>query len=363
MPVRSDLIDRRWLPLILLGLCACAKTGEPQPPQLLVPRPALDLGARQLGDGVLLTVSPPVLNTNGSAATTLGRVEFFRLTETVRSDRGPFGEELFLAQARRIRSLPADELAAHLRGDLLSLVDQPEAADPAAFFTRGFRYAVRFVNRRNQTAGLSNQAFIAPVPIPAAPEGLACALRPESILLTWQVPASNQDGSAPARIAGFNVYRLDDPKAVPIRPLNDEPLQVPEFADRAFEFDRTYYYAVSVVGSRQDPAAESTPSPLLQVTPKDTFPPAAPGELTAVAENGAVTLLWRPSLDADLAGYRIYRQAEGSADRTLMQEQLVTTLSFRDDRATPGTRYQYQVVAVDTHGNESPATAITVEAK
>jgi fibronectin type 3 domain-containing protein len=102
---------------------------------------------------------------------------------------------------------------------------------------------------------------------------------------------------------------------------------------------------------------------MLPVTPTDTFPPAMPADLTAVAENGIVTLLWHPSLDADLAGYRIYRRMDGSPGRILLQEQLVLNLSFRDDQVISGKFYEYQVVAVDTHGNESQAATRTVEVK
>ncbi len=47
----------------------------------------------------------------------------------------------------------------------------------------------------------------------------------------------------------------------------------------------------------------------------------------------------------------------------LLQEPLVQTLSFRDDQVIPGKIYEYQIVAVDTHGNESQAAARTVEVK
>jgi hypothetical protein len=360
MPASYNFPIRRLLCLALLCLCACAKTGDPEPPQLLVPRPALDLSARQYGDGVMLTVSPPTLNTNGSLVTTMGRVEVFRIAGDIRKDAGPLSEEKFLSQAEKIMTVPAGELAGYRWGGALAFTDHP---DPDVRFTAGFRYAVRFINRRNQTAGLSNQAFVAPIPIPAAPEGLSYTLSPDRIRLAWKVPEKNEDGSIPARIAGFKVYRLDDPKALPVKALNDELLLQPEFEDRGFQFDKTYYYAVTTVGSREDPYAESFPSILLPVTPTDTFPPAMPADLTAVAENGIVTLLWHPSVDADLAGYRVYRRMEGSPGRMLLQEPLVLTLSFRDDQVIPGKFYEYQVVAVDTHGNESQAAARTVEVK
>jgi fibronectin type 3 domain-containing protein len=95
----------------------------------------------------------------------------------------------------------------------------------------------------------------------------------------------------------------------------------------------------------------------------DKFPPGMPKNLDAVVENGVVTLLWSPPDDTDLAGYRVYRREEGSAARALLQAQLVTTWSFRDDQAIPGKKYEYSVAAVDTHGNEGQTSTVTVEVK
>ena len=361
MVVRHFYILTLLLCLCLLGLEGCAKIGEPQPPQVLVPKPAADLAARQFSDRILLTVSEPVANTNGSRVTTLDRVEIFRLAGD-RQDAGLLQEEAFLARAEQIQSIYARELPGHLRDGALAFWDlQP--VDHASFYAQGFRYAVRFVNRKNQTAGLSNQAFVAPVPIPAAPEGLSCELFHDRIRLSWKAPEKNADGSAPARIAGYNVYRSEDPKTLPVTPLNPAPVPTPDFEDRSFEFDKTYYYAVSVVGSRENPYAESLTSDPLPVSPVDKFPPGAPKNLDAVVEKGIVTLLWSPPDDADLAGYRVYRKEEGSAARALLQAQLVTTWSFRDDHAVPGKKYEYSVAAVDTHGNEGQASTVAVEVK
>jgi len=361
MVARHFYILTLLLFLCLLGLEGCAKIGEPQPPQVLVPKPAVDLDARQFSDRILLTVSQPVANTNGSRVTTLDRIEIFRLAGD-RQDAGPLQEEAFLARAEQIQSISARELPRYLRDGALAFWDL-RPADPASFFTQGFRYAVRFVNKKNQTAGLSNQAFVAPVAIPAAPEGLSCELFRDRIRLTWKAPEKNADGSAPARVAGYNVYRSEDPKTLPVAPLNTAPVPKPEFEDRSFEFDKTYYYAVSVVGSRENPYAESLSSDQLPVTPVDTFPPGMPKNLDAVVENEVVTLMWSPPDDTDLAGYRVCRKEEGSPARVLLQAQLVITLSLRDDQAIPGKTYVYSVAAVDTHGNEGQASTVTVEVK
>jgi fibronectin type 3 domain-containing protein len=240
-------------------------------------------------------------------------------------------------------------------------IPDPAPADPSEQYAQGYRYAVRFINKKNQTAGLSNQAFIAPVAIPAAPTGLSYTVTADRILLAWNVPSANADGSSPARVAGYNVYRSSDPEAFPPEPLNATPLLKPEYEDRNFEFDQRYYYAVTVVGKGETPYAESLPTPALAVTPRDTFPPGAPKNLSYVLQNGTVTLLWEPPDDADLLGYRVFREESDGSGRVTLQDEPIMALSFRDDKAAAGKKYQYSVVAVDRKGNAGQPAIVQVE--
>ncbi len=345
------------LSILILG--GCAKINEPQPPQLLVPKPAADLKARQYDGRLLLTVSLPAENTDGSRALPPAEVEIFRLV-VIPGKSAPLPQDAFLAQAERIQIVREGDLDRYLKDGVLSFWDAAPA-EPDKLFSQGFLYAVRFINRKNQTAGLSNQVYMAPLAIPAAPGEISQTMSRDSIRLTWTPPTKNMDGTTPARIAGYNVYRSEDPKAFPAAPLNAEPLTQPECVDRNFSFDKHYYYEVSVVGSRNNPYAESLPSAPLEVFAIDVFPPGPPENLNYVVEKGVVILLWSAPSDTDVAGYRIYRAEEGSSERVLLQAQLVTTLSFRDDKASPGKKYQYGVAAVDTHNNEGPAATVIVE--
>jgi hypothetical protein len=357
--LRSRVIAILSLFLGLLVTAGCAKISEPVPPRVLVSKPATDLNARQSADRILLTVSMPTENTDGSSTLTLGEVEIFRLAGDRRS-AGPLPPDTYLVQAERVQAIPAETLGRYLKDGKLNFMEGSEPA-PDSFYRQGFLFAVRFVNRKNQTAGLSNQAFIAPVPIPAAPSDISATLSRETIRLEWKPPAQNLDGSTPARIGGYNVYRSDGPKTIPASPLNEVPLSQSEYVDRNFQFDRTYSYSVTVVGSRENPYAESLPSAPLEVAAKDVFPPGMPKNLNFVVDKGVVTLLWSASDDTDIAGYRVYRTEEGSIERILLQEPLVTTLSYRDDTARPGKKYQYGVAAVDTHKNEGQAAIVLVE--
>jgi len=96
---------------------------------------------------------------------------------------------------------------------------------------------------------------------------------------------------------------------------------------------------------------ESAASPEVCVTPVDTFPPAAPKALQSVASVGAITLIWEPNAERDLAGYIVLRGG-GEADLQPITASPITATQFKDDLA-PGTRHVYAVRAVDKAGNAS----------
>ncbi len=356
--VRGFLLLLFACPLFLTG---CAKTGDPHPPVVLVPKPATDLAASQYSDQILLTFSIPIQNTNGSPAATLGSIEVWRRIEDRTKDPAQLSEAEFLKGAEKILSITAENAAGFQRDKSLVFRDSLSIADRSQIYTKAFRHAIRFVNRKRQSAGLSNQSLVAPVPIPPPPGNLSAEVTQDYIRLRWSAPVENLDGSTPARIAGYNIYRSEDPKSFPAASINQGPVTKPEFEDRSFEFDKTYYYSVSIVGSREHPYAESLSSPALMAVPRDTFPPGAPRNLNAVAAGPAVLLLWTAPAERDVAGYRIYRQEEGESAPKPMQQEPVKALSYRDEKVQPGRKYTYRVAAVDTHGNEGPAAEAVLE--
>lgn len=350
--------------LIAFGMlisAGCAKVGEPQPPKIRVPKPAVDLAARQSSDSIVLSVSMPDQNTDGSPATTLQTLEVFRLIEQANElNKASLPQDAFIKQAARILSIPAARFPSYLHEKVFVIQDKLSPLDSSVIYSSAFRYAVLFINKKNQTAGLSNQALISPVPIPRAPAGLSAEVTEAAIKLKWTQPTENMDGSKPVRIAGYNLYRSEEPNRFPSAPINSDPLQKPEYEDRKFQFDKTYYYAASVVGSLKEPFAESLDSETIAVAARDVFPPGPPENLNAVRENGTVVLLWTPPAAPDVAGYRLYRLEVGTTARQLLQDELITTLSYRDKSASPDKAYEYSLKAVDTHGNESAAAVTTV---
>jgi hypothetical protein len=114
------------------------------------------------------------------------------------------------------------------------------------------------------------------------------------------------------------------------------------------EFDRVRCYTVRAVRGFGPGAVESAPAERRCIKPVDVFAPEPPAGLSAVVREGAIGLIWEPSLDADVWGYVVLRGT--SADATLQPLNAVPILEtqFTDTTVTAGTRYVYAVVAVDT---------------
>jgi fibronectin type 3 domain-containing protein len=74
--------------------------------------------------------------------------------------------------------------------------------------------------------------------------------------------------------------------------------------------------------------------------------------VAALAREDAIEISWTPSTDADLASYRVYREAPGGP-RERVGEVAAPETSLRDTTAAAGIAYAYTVTAVDRAGNES----------
>ena len=90
-------------------------------------------------------------------------------------------------------------------------------------------------------------------------------------------------------------------------PLNPSPLSDVKFETGNIEYGREQCFVVRTVQTLPSITLESAPSAPGCLTPLDKFPPAAPKGLRAVAEDGAVSLVWDRNGEADLGGYLVLR--------------------------------------------------------
>jgi predicted small lipoprotein YifL len=140
------------------------------------------------------------------------------------------------------------------------------------------------------------------------------------------------------------------PKTVP--PLNPTPISTATFTDTRLVFGEERCYTIRAVLLYGGARLESPTTKPTCVTPKDTFPPSAPKNLSAVGSEGGVSLIWEADSEADLDGYLVLRgelKADGTQPEKLspITPEPIHETTYRDSKARPGVRYVYAIVAVD----------------
>jgi hypothetical protein len=131
-----------------------------------------------------------------------------------------------------------------------------------------------------------------------------------------------------------------------------------DWTDTGIDYSKPYSYAVqSLVDAGNQKMAESDVSAADTHLPKDRFPPAVPSGLRADRTANAVSLVWEPDSEPDLAGYRIYR-SEGNGPWQKLDD-VNTVPSYSDTTVEHGKTYHYAVSAFDktVPPNESERSA------
>ncbi len=134
--------------------------------------------------------------------------------------------------------------------------------------------------------------------------------------------------------------------------MTPAPLRAPAFSDTRVVWNEERCYSVRAVETRNGLSIESEPAFTACEMLVDTFPPAAPKGLDAVAGDGAINLIWEPNAEKDLAGYIVLRGvATGDALEPITPAPIQQT--YFKDAVLAGAAYVYAVRAVDAAGNVS----------
>jgi fibronectin type 3 domain-containing protein len=88
----------------------------------------------------------------------------------------------------------------------------------------------------------------------------------------------------------------------------------------------------------------------------DITPPAAPTNLSALADGSDISLDWDDSTEPDWGSYAVYRSTTSGSGYTRIASGL-TASAYTDTTATGGVTYYYVVTATDTAANESANSA------
>jgi len=302
----------------ILWLAGCAYIGPPKPPALEIPTPITDLRAAEYGDQILVQFTIGALTTDGLALKSVRTVEL----------RVAGGSSPQVLPVRANGPGPVD--------------DNFPAKD---WVGKQVTLTVRATGPKGKASDWSNPVALAVGEPLATPADVKAVSDPKGVRLTWVGSFGSEAGGR------YRIFRGSG-DAMPQRFAESDK---PEYLDTAVDFGSPYrYFVQALVGELRQSEVSAT----VGVTPADTFPPAVPAELTAVAGVNSIELAWRPNTEEDLAGYQVYRSVEGSAPERIAGP--VDAPNFSDRTVEIGKKYSYTITAVDRTGNES-AHSMAVE--
>ena len=305
--------------LSLLLLVGCAKVGDPVPPVSEPPVSTRDLQLIQIADRLKLIFPMPPEN-----------------IATVQLHGRCRGLKLPLDNLELLEGFERESLKPYPAAGSLVFVENPASTDERC------QFALRLLDRRGRISELSNRVSSVPISPASPPSNLRSEVRHDRIILRWDRPSTNSDGSAPANVEGYL--------------LNSEHrVSTEHFDDMEITFGQSKTYWIQTISRSEDPLILSSIGDTLAVSPRDTFPPKVPQNLTAVYWKGKVQLLWDRGRDSDLNGYVVYKGTRSESLKRLTQR--VPINRHTDGTVSVGLTYYYRVAALDTSGNESPQSA------
>ena len=344
----------------------CGAPGEPQPPSPPIPTAITDLTAHQQGNGVQLVFTLPGRTANGERLAEPPATEIFR--GTLKPDGKPDNNSF-----RLVYTSPGELAGKYAAQGKIQFTDPIAAAELRTHSGMQLAYRVRTRASKKKESADSNTVVAKLYGIADAIPTVDANVTQTAVELSWAVPNTGTASSGDA-VSAYHIYRgeLDSDAPVPTngdlsqaqwknKPLLLAPAQSNSYSDTLFEFGKTYVYLVRSVTIAEGGPIESDDSAPAIVTPRDTFPPATPQNVVAAVlpgENDSriVELSWSINVEADLAGYRVYRSEKLGERGLLLQAESLASPAYRDSAVQAAHRYWYTVTAMDRAGNESAAS-------
>jgi Prokaryotic lipoprotein-attachment site len=343
--------------LAMFALAACGRRGPPVPPESRRPQAVRDLTAVERAGAVEVVWTVPRRRADNSRILQPGVARLYRVDDAGTGEpRAAMLRDERVVGYTEIATFRLQEPASpELRGGRITYLDRRDLV-----YGRRYTYVATTTDAQGRTGPPSARVSLTYIAPPEPPQALQVEPGDRAARLQWQPPAKLLDGSAIGEPLVYEVLRGADPVAEP-SVIGRTAAGVRAFEDRGLANDHTYYYAVRAIRTAGANSATGEAGGRVAVTPTKMTPPAPVKDVTAVPSRGEVRLSWRPSPEADVAIYIVYRAARGGTPARIGTVRPPTT-TFVDRDVPPGT-YRYTVTAQDAsaRANESdPSNEVSV---
>jgi len=343
---------------VFLSLC-CGRKGPLLPPIKKAPQQVEVTEAFQRGETIILKWKNPASYIDGSLLDEISRVDIwlykkeYKKGEEKSIDLKSFSKEADLVTSIKSSDFPKfkDTAREDDRAYVYRHRTKPSESENTVYFW-GIKAADKKGRESDFPELISVMLRIAPNP----PAGLRAEALADRVILKWEAPEENTDGSSPSSVKGYHVYRSSE-ENVFVR-INHELIKETSYEDSHILFGKEYQYFVRCSASEQPPFFESDDSEPVRIVVEDTIRPEKPNGLVLIAARDRIAVTWDASEAKDLYGYKIWRRKKGEEDFILMTSEPVKERIFNDFSVKEGIEYEYCVSACDKAGNESERSDI-----
>jgi len=328
----------------LLTAAGCGYKTPPVPPATVVPDAIEDLRYSMEEDSVRLSWTFPGKNIKGDEINEIAAFDLYRaeipMEEYCPTCPVPFVEPIEVDGGMTV--IDGKRRVATYDYDMLR---------------QGHKYFFKVQARRDwwtASADSNIVTFVWHVPA-VAPTALAASAADSSVQLTWQPVTSRRDGEPVQTEVLYQLLRKTGEKEY--APIGS-PVAGTSTVDSKVVNGQQYSYQVQSVLRFDEDLVFGGVSEAVSVTPMDTTPPPVVTGVEVFNTGKGIRVVWEPSTAADVAGYHIYRRADGGGFG-LIGTVGVSDSTFIDESAGEDAYFIYTVTAFDQtgKGNESKKSA------
>jgi hypothetical protein len=327
---RTAFLVSLFTALMVLG--GCGYIGPVVPPSLHIPVGVTNLAVTEIGDIIQCEWTMPQGTTDNSPIYKFDAVDLRAGEEPVPFDLGFW--------SRRAKQVPVSMDEVNTQNGESRPV---KATIPVSDWEgKNIALALRSAQRHENFSQWSNVVHLRVVP-PLETPVVEAASDADGVKITLhpQQPETK-----------FRIFRQSAGSAQPVEAGITEQTV---FIDKDAQYGTAYRYTAVAFNDQAKANALSKTSEAQEITPIDTFQPAAPAGVTALASPRSVEVSWDRNTERDVKGYFVYRSVDGAPFARIGN--LLNIPAYSDKDVQAGKKYSYQISAVDLRNNESDRSA------